>query len=59
MSLYEYRIKEVENGCIGIYVECNIGGFSILEDDGNLSIINDVYEGFKEEVFLYKLEDHH
>ena len=46
----------MENGCVGTYFECDVGGFSILEENGCLSIVNGLYDGFKEEVFLYEID---
>lgn len=56
VNIYEYKIKNVENGCVGTYFECDVGGFSILEENGCLSIVNGLYDGFKEEVFLYEID---
>ncbi|MCL6350701.1 hypothetical protein [Pectobacterium polaris] len=56
VNIYEYRVRYVENGCVGVYFDLELGGFSILERDGCLSVINGTYNDFKEDVYLSKLE---
>ncbi|WP_202368478.1 hypothetical protein [Pseudomonas sp. MWU318] len=54
MNIYEYRIKDVAEGCVGMYFDCGAGGFSVLECDGCLSFFNDVRD-LGVEVSLVKL----
>jgi len=55
INIYEHRIKGIEEGCIGIYFECEDCGFTVLENDGCLSIAHGFYENFQEETHLVKL----
>lgn len=55
INIYEHRIKGIEEGCIGIYFECEDCGFTVLESDGCLSITHGFYENFQEETHLVKL----
>ncbi|MGG7672782.1 hypothetical protein [Pseudomonas sp. WC2] len=34
--IYEYRMEGVDEGCVGVYFDCERDGFSVLEDDGCL-----------------------
>lgn len=56
INIYEYRIKGIEDGCVGVYFDCGDCGFSILESEGCLSIAHGVHEDFHEVVILSKLE---
>ncbi|MFJ5238032.1 hypothetical protein ACIP86_15060 [Pseudomonas neuropathica] len=40
LNIYEYRIKGVNEGCVGVYFDCGSVGFSVLECDGCLSFFN-------------------
>jgi hypothetical protein len=55
VGVYEYRIKGVEEGCVGVYFDCGECGFSVLENDSCLSIVNGVQNFFRDEVVLSKL----
>ena len=55
INIYELRIKGIEEGCIGIYFECEDCGFAVLEIDGCLSINHGFYENIQEETHLVKL----
>ena len=37
-AVYEYKITDVEDGCVGVYIDFGSEGVSILEMDDNLSI---------------------
>ncbi|WP_226067784.1 hypothetical protein [Dickeya zeae] len=56
VGIYEYRIENIETGCIGFYFDCGDVGFSLLEDDGCLSIYNGICNNFKKSVCLFKKE---
>lgn len=56
-SIYEYRVEGIDEGCVGIYFDCEDCGFSIIENNGCLSIFNGLFDGFQESVLLYKLDD--
>ncbi len=40
LAVYEYVISDIEEGCVGVYFDFGDSGFSILESDDNLSIID-------------------
>ncbi|MEQ4511692.1 MAG: hypothetical protein ABN480_13960 [Dickeya sp.] len=52
VNICEYRIKNVEHGCVGLYFDCGVTGFSLLEKEGCLSIFYGIYDGFGEEIYL-------
>lgn len=35
--VFEYRIKNIDEGCVGVFFDCGDGGFSVLEEDACLS----------------------
>lgn len=55
-SIAEYRINEINEGCIGMYFDCGECGFSVLENDGCLSIVDGVHRDFEEEISLIRIE---
>lgn len=45
-EVYEYRLKDNLDFCIGVFLKLDKGNFSVIDNDGNLSII----EGIDEEL---------
>lgn len=42
LSVYEYRVSDVDEGCIGVYLDFGSCGFSVIENDGCLSVADGV-----------------
>ncbi|APQ10306.1 hypothetical protein BJP27_01845 [Pseudomonas oryzihabitans] len=56
LAVYEYRIKDIEEGCIGIYLDFGDDGFSVIETDECLSVVEGWVQSLDSEVFLYKID---
>lgn len=56
LAVYEYRIKDVEEGCIGVYLDFGDSGLSIIEFDECLSVVEGVMRYFEGEISLFKIE---
>ncbi|WP_148050743.1 hypothetical protein [Pseudomonas moraviensis] len=39
-SIFEYRINNISEGCVGVYFDCGGCGFSVMEEDGCLSFLD-------------------
>lgn len=55
-KIYAYRIDGVSEGCIGLFFDCGDCGFSVLENDGCLSITDGIHTDFQDNVSLVKME---
>lgn len=55
IDIYEYRIRGIEDGSVGVYFECEEGGFSILENEGCLCVSHGICRA-DEDVILTKLK---
>lgn len=55
LAVYKYVISGVEDGCVGVYFAFGDCGFSVLESEDNLSIIDGVVR-VSDDVALSKLE---
>ncbi|BCQ34247.1 hypothetical protein ERHA54_16800 [Erwinia rhapontici] len=38
-DIHEYRLKNNPDFCVGVYVELDVGGFGVIEDNGSLSFL--------------------
>jgi hypothetical protein len=56
LAVYEYRIKDVDEGCIGIYLDFGGCGLSLIESDDCLSIVEGTMQYLDGEISLYKIE---
>lgn len=59
IELYEYRIQGIEEGCIGLCFDCDGCGFSMLEKDGCLFIVDSLCKDFEDEVTLVQIISPH
>lgn len=55
IGLYEYRLKKSEDLCVGLYFEFKGGGFSILEEDSCLSVVDGVSKALMESASLLRI----
>ena len=55
LAVYEYRIKNVDEGCIGVYLDFGEDGLSVIESDECLSVVEGVMQ-LDGETSLYKIE---
>ena len=44
LAVYEYRLSGVDDGCVGVYLEFDGGGLSVLESDDCLSVVEGVVD---------------
>ncbi|WP_265532369.1 hypothetical protein [Pseudomonas saponiphila] len=44
LSVYEYRVSDVDEGCVGVYLDFGSCGFSVIENDDCLSVADGVVE---------------
>ena len=56
LAVYEYRIKNVDEGCVGIYLDFGGCGLSLIETDECLSIVEGAMQYLGGEISLYKVE---
>ncbi|AIS15694.1 hypothetical protein JM49_29610 [Pseudomonas chlororaphis subsp. aurantiaca] len=56
LAVYEYRIKNVDEGCVGIYLDFGGYGLSIIESDECLSVVEGTMQYLNGEISLYKIE---
>lgn len=55
LGIYDYRINGIDEGCIGVYFDCGDAGFSVLENDGCLSISDGISVNFQDEIDLVRI----
>ena len=55
LAVYKYLISDVEDSCVGVYFDFGDCGFSVLESEDNLSIVDGVVR-VSDDVALSKLE---
>lgn len=55
-AIYEYRIKNIKEGCIGVFIEFGDCGVSFIEVEGCLRILEGVMQYSNTDVFLHKIE---
>lgn len=55
LAVYKYVISDVEDGCVGVYFDFGGCGFSVLESEDNLSIVDGAVR-VSDGVVLSKLE---
>lgn len=54
-NISEYRLEGIEDGCIGVYIECGNEGFSVVEEGSCLFLFDGIYQDFQENTFLSRL----
>jgi hypothetical protein len=56
LAVYEYRIKNFNEGCVGVYLDFGDYGLSIIESDECLSVVEGMMQYPDGDVSLYKIE---
>ncbi|MBK5415322.1 hypothetical protein [Pseudomonas sp. TH31] len=56
LAVYEYRVKSVDDGCVGVYLDFGGRGLSVIESDECLSVVEGMMEYLDGEISLYKIE---
>lgn len=56
LSVYEYRINGIDEGCVGVYLDFGSCGISVIESDDCLSVIDDVVQFSDSGVSLCKIK---
>jgi len=56
LTVYEYRIKSVDEGCVGVYLDFGGYGLSLLESNECLSIVEGAMQYLDGGIFLRKIE---
>ncbi|MCU9947240.1 hypothetical protein [Pseudomonas sp. PDM13] len=44
LTVYEYRISDADEGCVGVYLDFGDSGLSVIESDDCLSVVEDVVQ---------------
>jgi len=55
-AVYEYRIRDVKEGCIGVYLEFGSCGISFIEADECLTIVEGLKKYSHRDVYLCMIE---
>ena len=55
LAVYEYRVSGVDDGCVGVYLEFDGCGLSVLESDDCLSVVDSVVDFSNSCVSLCKI----
>lgn len=55
-AMYEYRINAVREGCIGVYMEIEGKGLSILESDGCLELLKGSVDFDDDTIYMSKID---
>ena len=56
LAVYEYRIKNVDEGCVGVYLDFGGYGLSVIESDECLSIVEGTMQYLDGEISPCKIE---
>lgn len=56
LSVYEYRISDIGEGCVGVYFDFGNCGISVIESDDCLSVTDDVVQFSDSRVSLCKIK---
>ncbi|MET3456143.1 hypothetical protein ABIC88_002717 [Pseudomonas kilonensis] len=56
LSVYEYRIIDIDEGCVGVYLDFGSCGLSVIESDNCLSITDDVVQFSDSRISLCKMK---
>lgn len=56
LAVYEYRLKNVEEGCVGVYLDFGGYGFSLIESGDCLSIVEGAMQYLDCEISVCKIE---
>lgn len=55
LSVYEYRISDVDEGCVGVYLNFGGCGLSVIESNECLSVVDDVVKFSDSKISLRKM----
>lgn len=55
IRVYEYRVKNIENGCVGAFFDFGKKGFSLLEHEYGCIIKNGLCRDFNKEIIMLKI----
>ncbi|WAH59588.1 hypothetical protein LZ023_08585 [Pseudomonas silvicola] len=55
LSVYEYRISDVEEGCIGVYLNFGSCGLSVIESGECLSVVDDMVRFSDSKILLLEV----
>jgi len=55
LSVYEYRISDVEEGCIGVYLNFGSCGLSVIESGECLSVVDDMIRFSDSKILLLEV----
>ncbi|MDD0973152.1 hypothetical protein [Pseudomonas fontis] len=56
LAVYEYRIENIDEGCVGIYLDFGCCGLSVIESDECLSVVEGAMQYLDGGIYLYKIE---
>jgi len=55
LSVYEYKISDVDEGCVGVYFDFGGCGFSVIESSEGLTVTDDVVQFLDSKILLRKV----
>jgi hypothetical protein len=53
-EIYEYRIDGIDEGCVGVYIDFGNSGFSVVESDECLSIVEGIVNFSEGKISLHR-----
>ncbi|MGZ0703628.1 hypothetical protein [Pseudomonas piscis] len=56
LSVYEYRLSDIDEGCIGVYLDFGGCGISVIESDDCLSIKDGIVQFLDSKISLIEIE---
>lgn len=55
LSVYEYRISDIDEGCVGVYLDFGGCGLSVIESNECLSVVDDMVKFSDSKILLLKM----
>lgn len=55
LSVCEYRISDVDEGCVGVYLNFGSCGLSVIESNECLSVVDDMVEFYDSKISLLEM----
>ncbi len=56
LSVYEYKISDIDEGCVGVYLDFGGCGLSVIETNECLTVTDDVVQFSDGKILLCKIK---